>query len=365
MRTLDRYILGSLVRTFLFVVFALVVFFVVIDWLTSRRIDMVDFRVGWIVIGEYYLARVPQLLIGRNLVSLSALLAVLTVFGLAAQRNEILAANAGGVSLFRIALFPAIFAFLLSLALFYMSESIGLQAARRALAIESEYFGERSYGIHEGRPPMSWSDLDGGWTCHITKFNPIARTGEEILLMSQDNGLHEQIRANRIFWDPDTRRWMLEDGIWTVFFPEQGMANQSRRITLEPAPIAESPEVLLAPLTRPELLGIEALTTLIEDGRRRGIPVRRFQVDYHARFAQSAFPFVMIWLGIPLAARFRRGGRIAGVGVGVALGLFYLLSFTASVALGHAGRLDPIPAAWLPNWIFLLTGIGLFGRTPT
>ncbi len=143
------------------------------------------------------------------------------------------------------------------------------------------------------------------------------------------------------------------------------MAVTTRRITLERAPIQETPAELFAPFEDPDRHNAAELAEIIDEAKGRGIPVRELRVDYHSRFARAALPFVVVWLGIPLAARIRRGGRAAGISLAVGLALAYLIVFALGQGLGYAGRVEPPVAAWLANWLFFIGGLWLFSRMPT
>jgi lipopolysaccharide export system permease protein len=67
----------------------------------------------------------------------------------------------------------------------------------------------------------------------------------------------------------------------------------------------------------------------------------------------------MVLMGSPLAlaASQGRGGGIAqAVGISIVIGFIYWLAFAISVAMGHAGTLPPLLAAWAPNVFFGLIG---------
>ena len=77
---------------------------------------------------------------------------------------------------------------------------------------------------------------------------------------------------------------------------------------------------------------------------------------------KTAFPFaacVGVLIALPLAIRFGRKGRTLAIALSIlALFVYYLMSDAASV-LGSTGRLDPYLAAWLPNTVFGIAGLGM------
>ena len=56
----------------------------------------------------------------------------------------------------------------------------------------------------------------------------------------------------------------------------------------------------------------------------------------------------------PVAFRGRAGGGIiASLGVSLTLGFAYWVVISVGISLGHAAKLPPLAAAWLPNAFFL------------
>lgn len=365
MKLLDRYLARQLVRVFLLALLAFVGLFVFIDMLTHRRSAIFDNEVPWIVVVQYYLALMPRLLSDFHIAGLAILLTVLFVVGNAAQRNELTAALAGGVSLFRIMRAPLLLASVVSLGLFVIAELAAPRAKRQAEAIEDHYLGISATQSALKRVPVSWVGLSGGWTCHVAKFNRSALSGEEVLMLAVREGAGEQIRAERMYWNPDARAWIFEDGLWAVFYPDQGgMLLSKRRITLERAPIVETPEQLFAPMEEPALHTREELRELIRDGVARGLPVSRLEAEWHARLARSVMPLVMFVVAVPLTGRIRRGGRAASIAMAIGLGLAYVILSASTQSIAMTGRIDPLVGVWSTNVLFFIAGAFLFRRLP-
>jgi LPS export ABC transporter permease LptG len=363
MKILDRYLARHIFRAFVFALIAFVGLFVMVDLITHRRVAILESEMPGTAVAQYYTALLPQLLSEYNLAGCAAMLATLLVIGACAQRNELTAALAGGVSLFRFVRVPLAFGIAASLALTALTEFAGPAAARQAQALDREYFaGAGSSDLR--REPVSWANLQDGWSCHVSKFNRIALTGEDVLMLRSSNGNEEQVRAARMYWDPAERAWMLQDGLWAVIYPSQNWSANKRRITLERAPLVETPDELFAPLEDPSLWTPDALRAMIDSAKARGIPTAPMEVEWHSRLALGAMPIAMVWIAIPLAARIRRASRGLALAVAIALWLGYFLVFAATQALGLHGRLDPWIAVWSANILFAGIGVILYRFTP-
>lgn len=365
MKILDAHLMRRLIFSTAGAMVALLLLFTIIDLLTHRRPDIIDNDVPALTVAYYYLLLIPKVLIDYHVAAISVLVAGLLVFGSASQHNEFTAMLACGVPLRRISRAPLLVAAGLSAGLFLMAETVSPAAARGTRAIEEHFFGLHADGSITQRPGASWSNLDDDWTVHIAKFNRLALTGEDVLMLALREDVHEQIRARRIFWDDEDRRWFLEDGVWSVFYPNRGMAVKVSRISQTTAPIRETPEELFAPFEDSATRNLAELKSVMLNASKKGVPTRRLKVDYYSRFSKPVLPLVIIWLAIPFAVRLRRGGLSVGFGISILLGLSYLVLFGASKSLGYSGHLSPFVAAWLANFIFLAAGVVLVSRTPT
>ncbi len=358
---LDRYLAAQFIATLFKALLTFVTLYILIDLLTVR-LDIIDENeVPWPIVAQYYLAMTPGIIINYA-APFALLVTALLVLGNAAQNNEVTAALAGGISLRRFVRIPIVLAFCYAALILAMQETVGVHAARAADHVDRGYFAKSP---EAERGPISWANLNGRWTCHIMKFNYLALTGEDVFIYSLEPDAHIQIRARRIFWEPDNEQWLLERGWWDEYNPQTDDWVHSKRITQEPAPFTESPDQLFALEQAPETKTVRELEQDIAFARARNMPVNPFLVTYHARFAQPALNFVMIWLAIPFAMRLRRGGLAISFGASIAIAIMYLMVFFVSMGLGQMERLSPITAAWLPNGVFLVAGLVLFRRTPS
>lgn len=364
MKTLDAHMTRRLIWALSGAIVALLLLFVVIDLLTHRRSIILQHDVSSSTVAQYYIFLLPRLLLEYHIAALSMLVSSLFVLGSAAQHNEFTALLSCGVSLRRIARVPFLIACGVSIALFIMGETIAPVAARAALEIEKQYFGKHSGEAFADRPGIS-ANLNGGWTFHAFKFNRVALTGEDILILSRRGSQHEMIRAERIYWDPEEEAWILEGAKWAVFFPEKGMVAVVRRFAQVRAPLEETPEEWFAPFEDTSTRNAASLRDVIDSASKKGVPLTRLKVDYYGKFAKPFLPIVMVCLAVPFASRGSHGSLSAGFGISIALGLSYLLVFSVCQALGYTGYLSPIMAAWLANLMFLVGGAAFLARTPT
>jgi lipopolysaccharide export system permease protein len=369
MKLLYRYLAGRLLATFALTLAALCMFFVIVDVLTHRLRDIVGNAMPWRDVVAYYAVLMPEVIAKYHLAGLAVLIAVLVVMGSCARRNELTAMLTAGVPLRRQAM-PALgLAFVVMAGLLAVGQWVRPGTDRQARLYEAEYLSNTAVDYWGTREPVSWSNLEGGWSCHITKFNRAALSGEEVFMLALRGEEEEQIRVRRIYWDEGRGAWILEDGLHARFTPQPGIAGNSNkiehRITQEPAPIVEDPQDLLLPYDDPASFATFALPGIIRSAQTRHVPAGALKVEFASRFSAASLPLILVIVGTPLAARIQKGGRSAAVALAIALAVAYLVVFSASKNLGSIGRVDPTVAAWLANVVFLAFGLQLLRRAPT
>ncbi len=362
MTLVDRYLAGRTASALFRTLLTILVLFIFIDMATRRRGDILEHSIPVSIVAEFYAMQVPTILRDYQVAAVAMLASYLLVLGRAAQNRETTALLASGISVYRFIRMPVLVGVVFALGVFGLSETIGVPAAARASLIKKTYF-ESTPGYKIA--PISWANLDGGWTCHIYSFDRNTMSGEGVLMLNLGPAMDEQIEAEQIRWDERGDRWMLEGGMWSIFYPEERMEVESRRITLEASPIVESPKELFVSDVDSGSKTLPELRREIQVASHRHVPTRRTEVDYHSRLAKPVLSFVMMWLAVPFALQLGRAGIAASLVGGVGMGLIYLIADASALGLGDLGRLAPWLAAWLATFVFGAVAAVLMSRTTT
>jgi len=363
MNLYDRYLVRRFCGYIFRACFALVGLYILIDLLTNRieRIDRYDVPVGAVL--EYYALQIPELLFQYHILAIAMLSAGVMIFGGLAERHEVVSMLAGGVSLRRLARPVIALGVVLAIAALAFAEFAGVHATARHELIDQTYFRR---GSEDAQQTRSWNNLgEQGWTCNVLSFNRLALTGQDVYLHLNRPDRIEEIRADRIYWDPQLEQWLLEDGRRFRFDPSREWEGVSSRITQEPAPFQTPPDQLFA-LERPaNTKPVWTLATDIARAERLRVPTQRAKVAFHEKLAAPFIGAIMLLLAVPFAMRVRRGGLAIGFGLSAALAMAYLLVHFGATGLGNLGILPAPIAVWFANAVFLGLGTHLFIRTPT
>ncbi|MBI6547076.1 MAG: LptF/LptG family permease [Cyanobacteria bacterium NC_groundwater_1444_Ag_S-0.65um_54_12] len=96
----------------------------------------------------------------------------------------------------------------------------------------------------------------------------------------------------------------------------------------------------------------------IRELKKSGVDTKASEVDYYLKYSLPLAAFVVALLAAPLGFRFGRLGIFIAVSLTIALVAIYYVIMSIARSMGNAGMLDPVPAAWIENFIY--AGIGVF-----
>jgi lipopolysaccharide export LptBFGC system permease protein LptF len=235
-----------------------------------------------------------------------------------------------------------------SLVLFSLEERLLAQANRRAEALNAQM---------RGRTPRTFNALNRQWITgrdnriyHYALFDPQRRELAALSLYSLDPKrwrLTQQTHVERASFSGNT--WVGRSG-WDVTLPARGAPTWvdfgERPLHLEPPDYFETEQ------PDAEMMTYGELQRHVHDLRNSGFNVVPLLVALQRKLAFPLVTVVMTLLAVPFGASTGRRGALYGIGLAIALAMAYWLLMSAFAAIGSAGLLPPILAAWAPNMLF-------------
>src|SRR5690606_21700764 len=129
--------------------------------------------------------------------------------------------------------------------------------------------------------------------------------------------------------------------------------------------LTERPDELLEAPREADEMTYEEIARQASIIERSGGDANRLRVQKEEKIAIPGATLAIILFGAPLATSSRRGGTAFGIGISLGIVIFYLMLFKVSGALGEAGALSPLNAAWIPNVLFFVCAVVLLARVRT
>ncbi len=280
---------------------------------------------------------------------LAALVATLVTIGLLTRSSELIVMRACGVSLYRTAVPLLVFALLWSGVLLALEETVLAQANRGAAELKH---------LMRGGSPRTFNVLARQWVTgrdgrlyHYNYFDPRAAALNEIEIYRFDQAnwrIAERTQARAAVFDRTD--WRAAHG-WIRGFTDHSVTTYlpfaERRLQLEAPGYfgTEQPDA--------ERMSFTDLRQYIATLKISGFDVVPFTVALHRKLSFPFVALVMTLIGVPFAVTTGRRGALYGIGLAIGLAICYWGLFAVFTAIGSAGMLSPVLAAWAPNVLFV------------
>lgn len=296
------------------------------------------------------------------------ILGVCLVLNRAVRDNEVLALRAGGASLPRIVAPFLFMALVTSIGDYYIVEKVApitndraektlsrLMSTNAAPFIDSDrYFRAGQYYFYVSRAEsgllhdvMIYQRADSKYTAFAPTVFPIVM----IAKTAHENPKHKG-------------QWILEQGI-THTYDANGTLQSETPFQVVTINIEQQLNNYFGQQKQPFSMTGDELSEKIADLKNSAVDggqINTMMVDYWRRMALPAACFVMALVAAPLALRYARHGSFAGL-VAAFLLAFLWQGFDGWFrALGIAGYIPPLVAAWTTNAMFLVVGAILMVR---
>jgi len=296
-------------------------------------------------------------------VPMALLLAVLVAFGRLSSDSEVIALQASGVGLYRLAAPVGLFAVVVAL----LTLALGLYArpwgnSRMRSGLYEIVKARASAGIKA----RVFNDDFLGLVLYVDRIDPPGTTMHGILIAdNRDPSLQNTVFASFGYVVPSeesrTLTLRLLDGtIYTSSKRKKGY-QETRFSTYD---INLDLDLALAKPHKKEAneMGLQELRDTIAQKTAANEPAFVARVALQRRFSIAFGCLVFAALGIPLGVRPSRAVHSRGFSVSLGLIFVYYLFLTLGQNLGERGVLDPVAAAWAPNAILSCLAVFLLYR---
>jgi len=348
---LDRYVARTFAKIFLLAFAGLLGIFYI-----STFIDLSDkFFKGQTtlgMLGQYFYYATPEFVF--FVIPLAVLIATMVTVGLLTKTSELVVMKACGMSLYRAAAPLLVLALGTSGVMFLLQEEVVAYSKRRAEALRH---------VIRGGSPQTFDVVNRKWL--------VSRDGDIYNYLFYDPRQQELNGLSVFQFEPRAPRvstrtyvsqaaftpsgdgggvWRGSDGWSRAFTPAGGTKAfatfPGRSLALEP------PDYFATEVPEAELMTYGQLRRYIEDLRASGVNVTPQVVQQHRKLAFPLVALIMTLIAVPFATTTGRRGALYGIAVGIVLAVAYWVATNAFGALGSAGALPPVLAAWAPNLIF-------------
>ncbi len=359
LRTLDKYILGKFLRTYIFGILMMIIILVVFDYV-EKVDDFTELKAPWkAIIWDYYMNFIPLFI--SQFSALFTFIAVIFFTSKMAMQTEIVAILSGGVS-FRRFMWPYVVGATLITA---MSLALSLwiipEGQKSSVEFESKYLQSQQSLVY---PEHVYRQIEPNTYAYVRGYSPgIEHVPFFAIERFDSTELVETLDAANASFDVESRRWTAprymiysrgEDGTLSG----KQYRNLDTLINLDVRELGDISGVV-------KTLTYEELNEFLDQQRSKGSDeVFLIEVERHARFSYPISTFILTIIGVALASRKVRGGMGMHIGIGIALCFIYLMVGRVSEQIAISGSIEPWIGVWLPNIIFAIIAIIVYRKAP-
>jgi lipopolysaccharide export system permease protein len=361
MRLLDRYIIRQFLGTFAFMIAVFCVVAVVFD-VAENIDDLISSEASlWRILTDYYLSFCLNL--GNRLSAFIVFLTIIWFTSRLAQRSEIIAAHAAGVSLGRL-MRPYMLAATLLVGGSMLLAHIVLPRTN-ATKVDFEFeFIHKDFYISEQH---MYREVAPGTVVYFRSMAPMRAVGYRFVMerwvddVDSGHRLAEKWVASKANWLEEEQTWRLANvriraiddaGEESIVFHNRVDTALAMRLT----DFGRRNESV-------STLDYKALDDLIASEREKGsAAVTGLELERFGRTANPFSIFVMTLIGVSVASRRRRGGTGIHILIGVVICFTYVFSAKVTAVAATNAGISPALAVWLPNLLYGVLGLWLYRR---
>lgn len=336
-----------------FVLAVLIFIFIVIDF-SENSDDFTDKGATFAeIFGQYYLNYIPEMT--RLVIPVAVFVACLYLTGQMADRLEIVALKAAGVSLYRLIVPYLLFAFVMAGIISYLDGFVIPDSNAARIEFEKKYLPSNTQKVD--RDQIYRQDGEN----NIYKFqyySPKDTLARRIQAMKfRGDSISETIEIARMKWLPKTKEWMMLNVQQRRFLPDgyvdERIDTMIVSLSIYPQDLARTTSDIYQ-LTYPEA---QDYIASLERSGATGISLPKIQ--FYGRLAYPISIIVVSIIGFSIASVRRKGGKGFYIAAGLAISFLYLAFMKVIEPFGKEGAIEPIVAALIPHVFFFIVGLGL------
>jgi lipopolysaccharide export system permease protein len=350
MSIIHKYIIKEIFKYFALILILVIGIYLLVDFFEKLN-DFMEVELPITRLLFFLILKLP--LVAAQIIPVSMLLSILTVFGLMTKNNEVIALKSSGISVYHLLRPILSTGLLLSSVLFLIYELVVPLTESRANRIQIQEVDRES--IVQTRENNIW--VKGRRTIiHIKHYDPLNQSifGVSVFYFDQDFNLQKRMDSQQGRFLKN--RWHLVD-VMEQTRTQQNEFNIAIHETLVAA-LDIKPDDLTVALKLSEAMNFHDLYEHIRSIEAEGYDAKRYWVDLHAKIA---FPFACIILcvvGMGISLRsVKKSALNLNIAVGIGVAFFYWVMHSFCVSIGYGNILPAVIAAWVTNIIFLCSGI--------
>lgn len=336
---------------------------VVIDF-SEKTDNFVKSKLGFYrIVTDYYFGFVPHIV--ALLFPLFVFISVIFFTSKMANRTEIVPIFSSGISYERW-LLPYFMGGTFLAALLWMANQWWVPRANQIRGtFEAEYVDrDNSYEkLVRNTNTSIYFKVDSFTYAGIHHYDTLSKAGSTFFLERiKGERIVENMRSERITWEPAQKKWRLDNVIKREILPlgEKVTTIPTLLIAYDFKPLDLSRDKY----TKDKLTSAQLARFIHLEESRGSEGINDLKVELYRRHATSVTVIILTLIGAIVAGRKVRGGSGSHIALGFLTAAAFIITDRFSTIFSTKGSLPPIIAAWTPNAIFLFVVFYLYKKAP-
>ena len=353
MRILEKYILERMTTNILLCVLVFTSLILIVDFVDHLD-DIIDADASFNHALQYFLFKIPGSLV--RVLPMCAMVASLFTIGILAKNSELIAMQAAGMTVRRVArpiIFAGLFLSFFSLAL---NEFVVPFSNRRVEEIYNIDIKKKDERGRLNSDNFWWREGQNFFLVNI--FDSRTNTLHELSKFEVSDGMRVERRTDAVsatFIDP-LLGWSMEN-VTDHTFNAEDQPMPPERVQSLALPIDRTPNDFYFLFNDPQTFSFLELQEFIRQRQSNGLSSSHYLADLYAKISAPFVNVIAAILVIFFAAQPSRGGGMAtAILVALLLGFSYHVTHSLCIALGRAEIFPPLLAAWAANILYFSVG---------
>jgi len=354
MKILDKYILREYIKTFLIIIGAFSILFLVVD-IFDRMPGLMRKGASTDAMMIYFVLRLPYLILLTSPVVV--LLAGLFLMNNLSKYSESIAIRGAGISIVRMVTPLFWFGFFFSIIILILGEFILPKAEEYRQYVYTEKIKHQKVEDKKMRSHIHYLGKDNNlyYIGFFDGYRNVLKTIDITKIDPETSEIIRKITASNAEWKDD--KWHFKDCYIRNFINgEPDSIEHYNSITIDEVDV--TPIDFIKSAKKPMSMNFFELKEYIKRLQKVGEKFNKELVELNFKVS---FPFanlIILLFCVPLVSTSSRSkGRGLIFAIGLLVCFLYLSSLRICQSLGHNGILSPLLAAWLSNIVFAFIGI--------
>ncbi len=348
----DLYIGKKFLGTFFFIILMILAIIIMFDY--NEKLDAMLNAPVQETIFKYFMNFLPYCI--NQFAPLFVFISVIWFTSRLADRSEITAILASGISYRRLTVPYLVCAAIIAAGTLYLSLYVIPPANVKRIEYTNQWVKNKrvDYGDNiqlQVRP---------GVMMHMARYDNISKHGARISIEKfKGKELVARLTADDAIYDT-LGRWKLNNYEMRTFDSIREVMQQGTSLDTT---LNFEPKDFLIAQNDQETLTSPELKRYINEQKRRGVAnIQQFEIEYERRYAMTGAAFILTIIGMSLSSRKVRGGIGKNIGIGLLLAFSYIMFMQVTQTFAVNGYTSPRIAMWIPNIIYAFIAIFLYKR---